>query len=471
MKKSLNFFLQFKVLLLLCLLAGPGLAIKSMAQNEYTIDWTGYDTWQVGTNTFAAWNDPLNWGDGLEIPWITDTNPADSQYTDLDAAGFNQDIGSMVICVVTNDTQVGQLYLGYNGGGGGILEITNGASFQTGYDGEWTGVGFVAGPGTLILGPGTSFTCGSHLWIGQGINNQGTVIDDGGTISLTGGQFGLSWNGSGGTNYCYITNNAHLYLSQISPQTLGYPGSYTGGTPTNIGVLDIGAGSSVVISNNNFTTYAYTFPTGVGPLSGQTVNLLNCWETNHQLIAYEGAGTIQATYNPAGNFTTLTAIPPVNPNTPIFSLQPTNVIANLGGTATLNAKVSNVPVNYQWMLNSVPLTDGNGISGSETATLTIANLTIAETGIYSVVATNSSVPADYTTSTVASLSAQSFNLYPVITINGVNGDMYEVQYTTSLTPPVTWTTLGTYTVGAGPLQVVDTASPLSMQRFYQVVQQ
>ena len=235
--------------------------------------------------------------------------------------------------------------------------------------------------------------------------------------------------------------------------------------------MDIGAGSSVVISNNNFTTYAYTFPTGVGPLSGQTVNLLNCRETNHQLIAYEGAGTIQATYNPAGNFTTLTAIPPVNPNTPIFSLQPTNVIANLGGTATLNAKVSNVPVNYQWMLNSVPLTDGNGISGSETATLTIANLTIAETGIYSVVATNSSVPADYTTSTVASLSAQSFNLYPVITINGVNGDMYEVQYTTSLTPPVTWTTLGTYTVGAGPLQVVDTASPLSMQRFYQVVQQ
>ena len=458
MKKTLNFFQKFKVLLLVCLLAGPGLAIKSMAQTEYTIDWIGNDTWQVGTNTFAAWNDPLNWGGGLEIPWITDTNTADSQYTDLDAAGFNQDVGSIVICLVTNDTQVGQLYLGYNGGGGGILEITNGAAFQTGYDGEWTGVGYVAGPGTMILGPGSSFTCGSHLWIGQGVNSQGTVIDNGGTISLTGGQFGLSWSGAGGTNYAYFTNNAHLYLSQVAPSTLGYPGA----SITNVGILDIGAGSSVVISNNNFTTYSAT-------LGGQSVNLLNCWETNHQLIAYEGAGTIQAIYNAAGNFTTLVGIPPVSTSTPKFNTEPTNVITSSGGTAIFSAQVSNGGI-YQWEFNGLPVANGNGISGAQSSTLTIANVTAAEVGNYILNATNSSTPTAFASSTPASLNTQSFNLYPVITITGINTYQYEVQYTTSLTPPVTWTTLGTYTVGAGPLQVVDTATPLSMQRFYQVVQ-
>ena len=467
MKTLLNFSQRFKALLLVGLLAGPLLADKTMAQTEYTQSWNPADVYTDGDgNQYAYWNDLNNWSLS-EVPGITDTNSASPGYGDLYAASFIQDVGSIIPCLITNDTQVGQLYLGYNGGGGGVVIVTNGANFQAGYEGEWTGVGFVSGPGTLIIEPGSSFSCGSHLWVGQGINNQGTVINNGGTISIPSGQFGLSWNGQGGTNYAYITNNAHMYLGQFSPQILGYPYCAS----TNRGILDIGAGSSIVVSNNNLLTYNFTFNANNPALNGTTVNILTCLETNGQLIAYEGAGTIQAIYNPAGNYTTLTAVAPVNQDTPVFSVEPTNVIASLGGTATLNAKVSNVSANYQWMLNSVPLADGNGVSGSKTATLTIANLTAAETGIYTVVATNSSVATAYTTSTLASLSAQSFNLYPVITINGINGDSYEVQYTTSLTQPVTWTTLGTYTVGAGPLQVVDTATPMSIQRYYQVVQQ
>ena len=120
------------------------------------------------------------------------------------------------------------------------------------------------------------------------------------------------------------------------------------------------------------------------------------------------------------------------------------------------------------------LADGNGISGSHTAHLTIANFSAAETGIYSVVATNANAVSqndrNYASSQAVSVTADSFNLYPVITINGVNGNTYVVQYTTSLTPPVTWTPLATNTVGTLPAYVVDTATPMSIKRFYRVIQ-
>jgi hypothetical protein len=337
-------------------------------------------------------------------------------------------------------------------GGAGILDIENGAHFQAGFSyGEWTGIGYVAGPGTLIVGPGSDFTCASHLWVGQGNANQGTVIINGGTIHIPSGQLGVSWSGIGGTNYIFITNGGALYMSQWAGQTLGYPGA----SITNIGIMDIGANSQVICTNNQ-------------------LGYMNTLITNNQLIAFEGNGTISAVYNPALNITVLTGLAPAGPDTPVFSLQPSNSIAGLGGTVTLKATASPA-TGYQWQFNSAPLANGNGISGATTATLTVANFSAAEVGIYSVVVTNAS-PAtqqdrNFASSQGVSVSADSFNLYPVITVNGINGNTYVVQYTTSLTPPVTWTTLATVTVGTGPQYVVDTATPMSISRFYQVIQQ
>jgi hypothetical protein len=302
----------------------------------------------------------------------------------------------------------------------------------------------------LIVEPGADFTCASHLWVGNGINNQGTVIINGGTAHVL-QQLGVSWNGIGGTNHIFITNGASLYLNQWASSTLGYPGN----TITNIGIMDIGANSQVVITNNN-------------------LSFMNILITNHQLIAFEGLGTISAVYNPSANITVLTGLAPAGADTPVFSLQPSNSVVLLGGTATLTAAASPA-TGYQWLFNGVPLANGGGISGATTANLTIANFTAAETGNYTVTATNTAAASqndrNYATSQAVSLSADSFNLYPVITINGVNGSTYLVQYATSLTPPVTWNTLATVTAGAGPLQVVDTGSPLSLQRFYRVIPQ
>jgi hypothetical protein len=345
-----------------------------------------------------------------------------------------------------------QLIMGDDGtSGGGDLIITNGASVSFGMaSGQWTGVGFPNGPSTLYVGPGCSFTCGSHLWVGQGTNNgnpaEGTVIVDGGSLYIPNGQLGVGWNGDGGTNELTVTNGGVVYLQQWAAQTLGEPGN------PSLGILNIADyKSKVVITNvydNDFTQL----------------------ETNNQLIAYNGQGTIAVTANPVSGTTTLGAIAPTNATTPIFSGQPTNAVVSLGGSVSLNAQVSNVAVDYQWMFDGNPLTDGNGISGSKTATLTISGITSAEIGDYSLVATNSSIAAQFTTSQQASLSTTGINLYPVITILGVPGNTYLTSYSTTVNG--TYIPFATNTITSfAPFYLVDTNSPLSITRFYKTQQQ
>jgi hypothetical protein len=443
MKRLLKSSQTCKALLLAVLLAP--LSFNALAQNREDDHWSPLDILTDGSgNQYAYWNDPNNWSLAV-VPLVYDTNQVSPTFFN---AAFDS---AAVACVVTNDTSVGQLMCGF--GGGGTLEIENGAQFQAGfsYGGEWTGIGFVAGPGTLIIDPGSDFTCASHLWVGQGTADQGTVIINGGTLHIPNGQLGVSWNGIGGTNYITITNGGALYMSQWSSQTLGAPGS----GPANIGIMDIEANSQVVCTNNQ-------------------LGFMNTLETNGQLIAFGGKGSVQAIYNPTLNITVLMALAPTGIDTPVFSLQPSNTVAPLGGTTTLTAAASPA-TGYQWLFNSAPLANGNGISGATTATLTIADFTAAETGIYSVMATNANAVSQndrsYATSQGASLSANAINLYPVVTINGVNGDTYVVQYANSLTPPVTWTSLSTNTAGTLPLYFVDTTTPMSIKRFYQVVQQ
>jgi hypothetical protein len=449
MKIPTNFYQASKALVMAGLLAT--LATKASAQARVDDHWSPLDTFTDGSgNTYAYWDDANNWSLTF-VPGVVDTSQSGPAY---DNAAFDDNATAPVYCIVTNTTQVtavGQLMAGF--GGGGTLVISNNAHFQAGfaYGGNWTGIGFVAGPGTLIVEPGADFTCASHLWVGQGTADQGTVIINGGTLHIPNGQLGVSWNGIGGTNSITITNGGALYMSQWSSQTLGAPGSGA----ANFGIMNIADSASQVVITNNQLSY------------------MNTLETNNQLIAFGGAGTIQAVYNPTLNITVLSGLAPAGAPTPLFSVQPTSQVVALNGTATLTATASPA-TGYQWLFNSAPLADGNGISGTKTATLTIQNFNVAETGVYSVIATNSAGNPQYrlyATSASATLTAQSVNLYPVVTINGVNGSTYVVQSTTSLNPPVTWTSFSTNTVGAGPAYIVDTTSPLSVKKFYQVILQ
>ena len=73
----------------------------------------------------------------------------------------------------------------------------------------------------------------------------------------------------------------------------------------------------------------------------------------------------------------------------IFVSQPLDQTVGCGGTATFSVAAAGPPgtVTYQWMRNFQPLTNGSGVSGATSPTLTIQNVCTAQAGYYSVVVT------------------------------------------------------------------------------------
>ncbi|RME69879.1 MAG: hypothetical protein D6781_07595 [Verrucomicrobia bacterium] len=73
---------------------------------------------------------------------------------------------------------------------------------------------------------------------------------------------------------------------------------------------------------------------------------------------------------------------------PEIEAQPVSAAAAPGGVVTLSADVYTLgPVSYQWQKDGVDLTDGASLSGANTATLTIQNVSPADAGVYRLVIT------------------------------------------------------------------------------------
>ena len=439
MKTKINFSRPLKALLVAGLLAGTTVAFNAQATDIHWVPQAIY--FDDLNNPYAYFDDTANWDLGV-LPSFLYTNSVDGS-TQTERVMDNT---SLVTCVITNDVELFQMMFG--SGGGGNVVVSN-ANVKTGwgtYGGgnQWTGVGFPNGPSTLTIGPGASFACGDHLWVGQGTGNQGDVIIDGGTLYIR-GQLGVGWNGTGGTNYITLTNGGKAYLSTWAGSTLGLPNN------NSLGIMNLASNNCFVIITNNQTSFFHTLV------------------TNNQLIAYGGAGVISWAYDPVKNLTTISAAPPVNQYTPQIT-QPTNVVTSLGSTATFHVDVSNPPVTYQWLLNGNPLSDGNGISGATTATLTVSGVTSASVGGYSVKVTSTAQLDQMVTSKAAGLSVTGINLYPVITILGVPGNTYVTSYADTVNG--TYTPFATNTLNSfAPFYLVDTATPMSVKRFYKTVQQ
>ncbi len=107
---------------------------------------------------------------------------------------------------------------------------------------------------------------------------------------------------------------------------------------------------------------------------------------SRQLDRVQDAETIANYRNPAyvlGGWTPALA--------PLILEQPAAQTAAAGQTVTLTATVAAIPAaSYQWRRNGVALKDGEGIAGAATTKLILSNARTAQTGSYTVVATNDS---------------------------------------------------------------------------------
>jgi hypothetical protein len=154
---------------------------------------------------------------------------------------------------------------------------------------------------------------------------------------------------------------------------------------------------------------------------------------------------------------------------PRIVAQPQSQVGYWGMGASFHVgAASPLPVSYQWF------DQGLAISWAMNSTLSLSNLDFTDAGDYWAVVTNSVASV---TSTPANLlvnpAGVSLGMYPGLTIQGVVGRTYGIQYVTSLSETNQWTTLTSITL-AQPVQLwVDTNAnaslPINSQRFYRVI--
>lgn len=244
-------------------------------------------------------------------------------------------------------------------------------------------------------------------WIYPTASEQGSAAivycRGGGTVS------GLTCTGSGGTHIGYTWNNALDTYRWLPPLA----------APKNTWSL-----CAMVVEPMRTTMYVFNPATTVPGAVNCAVNLITNVVQGFNYTTYVGTdiygpgtrnfiGDIDevAIFNRAltsseltGLYTTATG----TPLAPAIQLQPqaTGVYSNDTAALTVIADGSG-PISYQWQINGANVTNGSGISGANTATLTLSNATAGSAGTYSVIVSNAygsvtSAPTSLTVGTVTS---------------------------------------------------------------------
>jgi hypothetical protein len=160
---------------------------------------------------------------------------------------------------------------------------------------------------------------------------------------------------------------------------------------------------------------------------------------------------------------------------PQITSQPVNQTVGAGTTVSFNVAVFGAsPLFYQWQKNSNNLTDGGGLSGSATRILTLTNVSVADSGSYSVIVSNS---LGAVTSSSALLTVINQPVFQTITqTNGTvslawstySGQTYQLQYNPDLSSS-SWINLGNSITATNSLTTFSDVIGTGTQRFYRVV--
>jgi len=229
--------------------------------------------WNPAANPSGTgkWNENANWT-GLVAP------------ASVTKVIFN--VVGAIPCTVTNAALANYVVLGDNGPGG-TLNIASGGSLTCGAANA-TAIGYNSN-GVMVVESGGLANFGTHLWVGLDPGSDGTLIMNGGTVSVA-GMFGLGWQGGKGTAQI---KGGTLNLSQWE-DSLSVQGA---------SVLDVTGTGKVVINGNHWDSVNNFISTGLITNSLGTNLVVDYNNINIGKTTIYQAGVYlppqQATWNPA----------------------------------------------------------------------------------------------------------------------------------------------------------------------------
>jgi|ERR1051326_1197448 hypothetical protein len=144
---------------------------------------------------------------------------------------------------------------------------------------------------------------------------------------------------------------------------------------------------------------------------------------------------------------------------PSITVAPISATASAGGTVVLSVAASGYPLLYQWAFNGVPIPGANG------PTLTLANISAANVGLYTVTVSNG---FGGVTSQPVSVALVGVQMFAGVVVDGPISAQYSIQSSPSLSSPV-WTTRTNVTLATQPYVYIDYSSPTNGQQFYRAV--
>ncbi|HEX3717974.1 MAG TPA: immunoglobulin domain-containing protein [Verrucomicrobiae bacterium] len=176
------------------------------------------------------------------------------------------------------------------------------------------------------------------------------------------------------------------------------------------------------LSQTNYlgsNTVLFASTTGTQPISYQWqfdgAPILGATATNLVLndLQYTNAGTYTLVVtNVAGTNISQPAVLSVIALAPSFVTEPSPQTVIVGGTAVFSVSATGTaPLQYQWMLGSSPLSDGNGITGSQSNILILTNVQFSQAGSYSVHVSNTGGSTNSTVVTLTVVPGPSYVAY------------------------------------------------------------
>jgi uncharacterized repeat protein (TIGR03803 family) len=309
-----------------------------------------------GTTTFGGLFDVADGGDGT-IFKIT-TNGAFTSLLSFNVTNGANPVGALVQGLDGNfysTTSAGGTNDIDSGGDGTVFSITPGGTLTSIYSFSGNGDGMDPEAG-LTLGPNGVF---------YGTTAAGGDFGEGTVFSIT-------TNGTLTTLYSFTGGLDGS--TPLAPLTLGADGNFYGTTSdggAGYGTLFVMSPGGELASLVLFDSDSY----GANPQAGLVLGLDGGLYGSAQTGGTNGSGTVFRF-----------SVQPL----PDIVAEPVSVTNFTGTTVKFGvAAVGAPPLQYRWQRASSNLTDAGRVSGSQTSTLTLSNITLADSGSYNVIVSNS----------------------------------------------------------------------------------